>query len=194
MTALAFAVSDWGRMGLSMVFFWIAFVGIVILGVAALVGHGDHDVEHDHDVGHDHDTEHGTTGNLSFFSFRVLMMFIVGFGCFGFFGARGGYEVAGSCLVGVGGGLIFGLLTWTIMNYLYKHQGTSAVNTQRLIGCEGVVTIPISQVGVGEIVCRVDGSQVWLPAKTTGQAKLPVNTRVKITDSFGASVMVEPIA
>src|SRR2546425_392887 len=192
--------SDLARMSISMYFFWIAFLGIVVLGVSALFGHGDHDADHevdheiDHDADHDHGGGHGGSGNLSFFSFRVLMMFTVGFGCAGYFGARGDLGVTGSSLVGVGGGFVFGLLTWLLMNYLYKHQGSSAVNIHRLIGTEGLVTIPIDPDGTGEIACTVDGSQVWISARTRHPLKLPVNTRVKITSTLvGSTVLVAPV-
>ena len=195
--AVLVVASDWARMTLSMYFFWIAFLGICVLGISALLGHGDHDVDHDidhdHDMGHDHDSDHGGSGNLSFFSFRILMMFTVGFGCAGYFGARSGLDALGSSLVGIGGGFVFGFLTWLVMNYLYKHQGTSTVNTARLVGTEGVVITTVAPDGAGEIVCSVGGSQVWLSARTQNAMKLPVNTRVRIAASLGSAVLVEPV-
>ncbi|MDP3963117.1 MAG: NfeD family protein [bacterium] len=184
--------SPWSRMGLSMFFFWLTFVALAALSISLLLGH-DHDADHDmdHDADNDHDTDHDGSGNMSFISIRILLMFVAGFGAGGYFGARADYDVAGSSFFGVVGGLILAAIGYVFLNWLYRHQATSTVKTRDVIGSIAVVSIAIAPDGVGEIVCAVGDRQEWFSARTTQPTTIPIASRVRITAAMGSMLVVE---
>ena len=200
------ATSAWSRMGLSMMFFWITFAALAMLSISLFFG-GDHEVDHDADVGgdmdhdidgdgdaeHDTDSDHDGSGNMGFFSFRVLLMFVAGFGCGGFFAARANYALTGSSAFGVLGGFILAGIGYSFLNMLYRSQSSSVVRTRDVIGTNGVVITSILPGQIGRVSCWLGDKQEEFLARTTHSEPLPVAVSVKITDSIGSILIVEPI-
>lgn len=177
------------RTGLSMMFFCTACAGAVMLSLSLLFGHdheADHEVDHEHDTGHESDTE-----GLSIFSFKVIMMFLTGFGAGGFFGARAGFQALASSLWGLAAGVVMGGLGYTLMNYLYKHQGSSVVKTSSVVGSYGVVDTTITPGGIGQIRCTVDGCAEYFQARTRGGDIIHAAEKVKVIDAAGGVLVVE---
>lgn len=193
------ATSSWSRMGLSMMFFWITFAALAMLSISLFFGGGeeldhDADIDADHDLDHDADTDHdGGSGNMGFLSFRVLLMFVAGFGCGGFFAARANYALAGSSAFGVLGGFVLAAVGYSFLNLLYRSQSSSVVRTRDVIGTDGVVMTSILPGQIGRISCWVGDRQEEFSARTTYSETLPVAAQVKIVNSIGSILIVEPV-
>lgn len=180
-----------GQMGVSMWFFCIALAGAAFLSLSLIFGH-DHEVG-EHDLDHDHDHDHGGEGqgNLSIFSFKVMNMFVTGFGAGGFMAARVGYGVVGSSVAGILLGFFMGLLGYLLMNFLYHRQGNSVVKTSSLIGSDGLVTTTIAHLGVGEVRCAVDGHSEYFPARSRNSEEISLNSTVKVVGGDATLLLVE---
>lgn len=176
------------QMAHSMYFFWIALFGAAMLSIAVILGHGDHEVDHDTD--HDHGDGHGE--NMSFFSIKIFWMFLVGFGAGGYFSANAGSSMLVASLFGLLGGLVFGALGYIVMNYLYKHQGSSTVKTSGVVGSTAIVDTAITVGRIGEVRCTVDGRTEYFQAQSRIDTLIPVGSRVKVIDSTGSLLVVEP--
>ncbi len=167
-----------------MYFLWIALFGTAMLCVSFLFG-GDHDHDHDHDASHDGED------NMSIFSLKILWMFTVGFGAGGFFGDRGGLAVLSSSLCGIFAGVLMGGLGFFLMNYLYKHQGSSAIRTESAVGLYAVVDTAIEPGKLGEVHCTVDGRVAYFQARSESTKLIPASTRVRVTKTMGNMLVVE---
>lgn len=189
--------TSFSRFSLSFLFFMITFTALAMLSVSLVFG-GDHDVDHDldhdidHDVDHDtdHDADHGA-GHMGFLSFRVMMMFVAGFGAGGYFGARADYGVLGSSLFGIVGGLILGGFGYACLDFLYRHQGSSTVNVRNVIGQDGIVATSIVPNGTGEITCWINGKQEFFPARSRSDETISYATPITVRDVVGAVLIVE---
>jgi len=167
----------------SIYFVWIALFGTAMLCVSFLFG-GDHD--------HDHDADHDGEANMSLFSFKILWMFTVGFGAGGFFAARGGLAVVNASLCGIFTGIVMGSLGYFLMNYLYRHQGNSVVKTESAVGLYAIVDTAIAPGKIGEVHCTVDGRVTYFQARSSSAALIPESARVRITQTLGNMLLVEP--
>ncbi len=176
------------QMANSMNFMWIALFGTAMLCISLLLGD-----DHDHDADHDGDADHGHDGggNMNILSFKVLWMFIVGFGAGGFFAARAELSVLSSSLWGIFVGILMGGLGYLLMNYLWKHQGNSVIKTESVIGLDAVVDTTIIPNGVGEVRCSVNGRMEYFQARSRGDVLIPAATRVKIIEATGTTLVVE---
>ncbi len=177
----------------SMHFAWIALFGTAMLCLSLFFG-GDHDHEVDHgaDGGGEHDADHGGDGNMSILSFKVLWMFMVGFGAGGYFGAQAKATVLGASMSGLLAGLIMGALGYVAMNYLYRHQGNSVTKTSSVVGSTAVVDTAILPGQLGEVKCITDGRTEYFSAQSNVGTPIPVASRVKVVDSTGSVLVVEP--
>lgn len=175
----------------SMYFMWIAIFGTGMLALSMIFGGGDHEIDHDAD--HDHDADAGDGGNMSFLSLKVLWMFMVGFGAGGFFAARAGSNVLLSSIGGIFFGLLLAVLGYALMNYLYRHQGNSVVNTQSIVGTVGVVETPILPGKIGEVRCHVVDHSEYFQATARNNEAYPMSTRVRVLEANGSTIVVGPV-
>lgn len=173
----------------SMHFFWIALFGTLMLMLSFLFsGHDefDHDLDHDHDM--DHDGDH--SGNMSILSFKVLWMFIVGFGAGGYFAANAKCTVLVSSLWGLFAGVLMGAIGYALINFLYKRQGNSVVKTEFAVGQTAYVDTTIPSGGVGEVRCVVDGHSEYFRAITKASAPIPTGSAVLVVEATAGGVLV----
>lgn len=169
-------------------FVWIALFGTAMLGLSQMFG-GDHDHDSGHDVGVDHD--HDGDANMSVLSFKVLWMFTVGFGAGGFFAARTGLDVLISSIWGIAVGIVMASLGYFMMNYLYKHQGSSVIKVESAIGLLAVVDTAIAPGKFGEVHCTVGGRVEYFQACSTSGTLIPASTLVLVTKTIGNMLVVE---
>ncbi len=171
------------------VFLGIAAVGFLILVVSfafgELFGHGD--LFGGHDVGL-HGDVHG--GGVSFFSSRVLSVFVTAFGGFGAIGIHLGYGTGVSTGIGLAGGLVFGALIYLFASFLYSQQASSDVRVGDLVGSTAQVSVAIPKGGLGQIRCTLGESVLEKIARSQDGAEIPANTLVKIEAVIGETALV----
>lgn len=169
------------------VFLGIAAIGFVFLVVSFLFGdlfgHGDIG-------GHDfHGDLHGDHG-VSFFSTRVLSVFITAFGGFGAIATHLGYRIEVSTGIGLVGGAIFGTLIYLFASFLYSQQASSDIRVSELVGHTAQVSVAIPSNGVGQIRCSLGESIVEKIARAQDGDAIPAHTLVKIESIVGETVLV----
>jgi membrane protein implicated in regulation of membrane protease activity len=171
------------------VFLGIAAFGFLFLVVSFVFGeafgHGDvggHDASL-HDV-------HGDAHGMSFFSPRIVSVFITAFGGFGAIGVHLGYRIEVSTLMGLLGGVIFGGLIYLFASFLYSQQASSNIRVSELIGKTAQVSVAIPKDGLGQVRCSLGESVVEKIARTEDGGAIPVNTTVRIESIVGETVLV----
>lgn len=171
------------------IFLAIAAIGFLFLVLSfafgELFGHGDFG-GHDADV---HGDLHGDHG-VSFFSTRVLSVFITAFGGFGAIGVHLGYRIEIATGLGLVGGIVFGTLIYLFASFLYSQQASSDVRVGELVGRTAEVTVAIPPNGLGQIRCSLGESIVEKIARAHDGDAIPANTVVKIESIVGETVLV----
>lgn len=146
---------------------------------------------HDHDV--DHDVDHDGGGNtIPILSSKIIFIFLVGFGAFGFFGCRGRLSPLLASLCGIAGGVFFAALGSAFMRFLYKSQGNSIISSASLIGLRAIVETSIPPGGQGVVRVNLpDGRMDHFQARSTGDSTVWINRTVIIVESAGGVLTVE---
>ena len=167
------------------IFLGIAAIGFLFLLLSfvfgEIFGHGD--------VG-GHGDVHGDFHGVSFFSTRVLSVFVTAFGGFGAIGTHLGYRIEISTAIGLVGGLVFGGLIYLFANFLYSQQASSEIRVGELVGRTAQVTVAIPKDGLGQVRCSMGESVVERLARTEDGAAIPANTSVRIESIVGETVLV----
>jgi len=168
------------------------FLGIAAFGFFFLIfsliagdlfGHGD---VGGHDVG-----VHGEVhGGVSFFSSRVLSVFVTAFGGFGAIGIHLDYSVEVSTLFGVIGGFFFGGIIYLFASFLYGQQASSDIHTSDMVGQTAQVTVAIPKDGVGQVRMTMGESVVEKIARAQDGGEIPAGTLVKIEAIAGEDLIV----
>ena len=151
-----------------------------------LFGHGDLG-GHDADL---HGDVHGDTQGVSFFSTRVLSVFVTAFGGFGAIGIHLGYRIEISTAIGLVGGVIFGGIIYLFASFLYSQQASSDVRVGELVGRTAQVSVAIPKGGLGQVRCALGESMVEKIARAQDGGEIPANTSVKIEAIVGETVLV----
>lgn len=167
------------------VFLGLAAIGFLLLLISFIAGElfdladlfGGHDV----DLGH---------GGPSFFSSRIISVFITAFGGFGAIGIHLGYGVGVSTAMGVASGLVFGAILYLFVTVLHSQQATSEIRVADLVGRTAEVTVAIPKGGLGQIRCTLGESVVEKIARSKDGGEVPVNTLVKVEDVVGETLLV----
>jgi membrane protein implicated in regulation of membrane protease activity len=163
------------------IFVAIAAVGFLFLLISLFFGeifeHFDADFDH---------------GGPSFFSTRVISVFITAFGAFGAIAVRYGLSPLAASGVGFGSGLGFGTLVYLFARFLYGQQASSDVGTADLLGQSARVVVAIPPGGVGQIRCRVGEELVDKIARARDGASIAEHTAVRIEEILGEVVVVKP--
>jgi len=169
------------------IFLAIASIGFLFLVVSfvfgELFGHMDFG-------GHDADLHGDFHGGVSFFSTRVLSVFITAFGGFGAIAIHLGYGMGVSTGMGVAGGLAFGAIIYLFASFLYSQQASSEVRVEDLVGRTAQVSVAIPQGGLGQVRCTLGDSVVDKIARSQDGAAIPANALVKIEAIVGETCLV----
>ena len=169
------------------IFLALAAVGFLFLVVSfafgELFGHGDFG-------GHDADLHGDIHGGVSFFSTRVLSVFVTAFGGFGAIGVHLGYGTGLSTGIGLVGGLFFGAIIYLFASFLYSQQASSDVRVADLVGSTAQVSVAIPKGGLGQVRCTMGESVVEKIARSKDGAEIPANTSVEIEAVVGETAVV----
>jgi membrane protein implicated in regulation of membrane protease activity len=177
----------------TVVFLTIALIGFVFLLFTSLFG-GDHD--HDHDMDHDHDHDIGGAhefSTVSFFSPKILCIFLVAFGAAGTIASAYGLRPLWSTLIGFGSGLVIGFAALMGLRLLYSQQVNSLVTNEGIVGKVGRVITRIPQHGIGEITFVMSQQSITRLARSYSGAEIPVGRAVKILSASGDALEVESV-
>jgi hypothetical protein len=171
------------------------FLGIAAFGfffllasffLGDLFGHGDlggHDADFHGDV-------HGEIQGVSFFSTRVLSVFVTAFGGFGAIGIHLGYGIGASTAIGLVGGVIFGGIIYLFASFLFSQQASSDIRMGELAGRRAEVSVAIPKGGVGQVRCVLGESVVEKIARTQDGVEISAGTSVTIESVMGETVVV----
>jgi membrane protein implicated in regulation of membrane protease activity len=168
------------------------FLGIAALGFFFLIfsllagdlfGHGD--------VGGHDIAGHGELhGGVSFFSTRVLSVFVTAFGGFGAIGINLGYSIGVSTAFGLAGGVFFGGIIYLFASFLYRQQASSDIRTSELVGCTAQVTVGIPRGGVGQVRMTLGEAVIEKIARAEDGGEIPAGALVKIAAIGGEAILV----
>lgn len=168
------------------------FLGIAALGfffllfsllAGDLFGHGDLG-------GHDIASHGEIHGGVSFFSSRVLSVFVTAFGGFGAIGINLGYSIGLSTLLGLAGGAFFGGIIYLFASFLFRQQASSDVRTSDLVGGTAQVTVAIPKGGVGQVRMTLGESVVDKIARAQDGGEIPAGALVKVEALAGEAILV----
>jgi hypothetical protein len=166
------------------VFLAIASVGFLFLLVSLLFGglfehfEGGH---FDHDLGH---------GGPSFFSARILSVFVTAFGGFGAIGTHYGLSTLASSGIGFASGMFFASLIWAFAGFLHRQQASTELLTSDVVGLTARVIVTIPRNGVGQVRCRVGEEMVDKIARSKDGESIAENSVVHVEESLGEIVIV----
>jgi membrane protein implicated in regulation of membrane protease activity len=165
------------------VFLAIAAVGFVFLMVSLFFG----EVFEHFDTSLDHDLDHG---GPSFFSPRVMSVFVTAFGGVGAIASFYRLSPLPASLVGFGSGVVLSSIVLAFARFLYRQQASSEVRATDLLGQPGRVVIAIPAGGVGQVRCRIGEELVDKIARARDGALIPENSAVRIEEVLGETVVV----
>jgi membrane protein implicated in regulation of membrane protease activity len=171
------------------VFLAIASVGFLFLLISLLFGEVFEHIGLDHDHDMDHDGDHG---GPSFFSPRVMSVFITAFGGTGAVATFYGLGVFPSSAIGFGSGLCFGTLIYLFARFLHGQQASTQLQGSDMVGQSGRVVVPIPASGVGQVRCQIGEEMVDKVAKSHDGGPIAANVIVKVEQVLGEVVIVRP--
>lgn len=162
------------------VFLAIASVGFLFLLLSLLFGEI---FDHFGDVHFEH-------GGTSFFSARILSVFITAFGGFGAVATHYRLSPLPASGVGLGSGAFFAYLIYAFARFLYGQQASTDVRTSDLVGQSARVVVAIPVGGVGQVRCRIGEELVDKIARSQDGQSVAENAVVRIEDVLGETVVV----
>jgi membrane protein implicated in regulation of membrane protease activity len=167
-----------------LVFAAIGMVGFFFLIVSALFGgHADHEM--------DHSVDHGHEAGPSWFSTRVIAMFLTGFGATGAIARVYDLNYPLSTALGVTTGVLVGAAGFQLIHFFMRQQASSTVMEEEMVGRLATVTVPIPSSGLGQVVLEVKGRRIFPSARATSDAAIEEGAQVKVVRSSGSQVVVE---
>jgi len=179
-------MADWlAHVSQFTVFLSLSAVGFLLLVVALFFGEiFEHlDGSADHDFGH---------GGPSFFSVRILSVFITAFGGFGAVATFYGFGVLASSGVGFLSGATFASLIYAFALFLFRQQASTDIHPRDVVGQPARVVVPIPKDGVGQVRCQIGEQLMDKIARTRDGGPIAENAIVTVTDILGEAVIVEP--
>jgi membrane protein implicated in regulation of membrane protease activity len=166
------------------VFLGIAAVGFVFLLVSLVFGEV---FEHFGDGHFEHDLGHG---GPSFFSVRILSVFITAFGGFGAIATHYGLNPLASSGIGFLSGIVFASTIYAFAKFLYGQQASTEVRETDLAGQTARVVVAIPKDGVGQVRLRVGEELLDKVARSKDGGAISENTAVTIDAVLGEIVVV----
>jgi len=168
------------------VFLGIAGLGFLFLLVSLIFGEI---FEHFGDF--DHDIDHG--GGPTFFSPRVMSVFIAGFGAAGAIATAYGASTMLASGIGFASGIVLATLILMFAKFLFEQQATTSVGTTDVLGQTARVVVGIPKDGVGQVRCKVGEELVDRVARSKDGSPIAANTAVKVEEVLGEIVVVQKL-
>lgn len=172
------------------VFLAIASIGFLFLLLSLIFGElfdhfgGGFDHDADHDLGH---------GGPSFFSSRVLSVFVTAFGGVGAIGVNYGMSVLGASAAGFASGVFFGAIVFFFASFLYGQQASTRVQSGEMVGKSARVVVAIPAGGLGQVRCQLGEEMIDKVAKAKDGSAIAFNSVVKIEEEIGEIVLVRTL-
>jgi len=163
------------------IFLAISAIGFLFLLVSLILG----DLFSHFDI--HADTDHGP----SFFSPRVLAVFVTAFGGFGAVAVKYGLSILPASGVGFLSGVFFGWLMYLFASFLFGQQASTSVLGSDLLGASARVIVAIPPGGVGQIRCRIGEEMVDKVARTRDGQPVAENRQVHVEEVLGDVVIVK---
>jgi len=165
------------------VFLGIAAIGFIFLLISLIFGEFfDHFGDgHFDGLGH---------GGPSFFSARIVSVFITSFGGFGAVGIHYGLSILASSGVGFLSGIFFAGLIYMFARFLHGQQASTEVRSADLVGQPARVVVAIPAGGIGQVRCRVGEEVLDKIAQSREDGPIPENTLVRVEETLGDMVIV----
>jgi membrane protein implicated in regulation of membrane protease activity len=168
------------------VFLVITVAGVVFLLISLLFG----EISEHFDASLDHDLDHG---GPSFFSPRVISVFVTSFGAVGAIATNQGLSPLPASGMGFASGLVLSSIVLAFARFLYRQQATSEVLTTDLVGQTARVVITIPPGGVGQVRCRIGEELVDKIARTRDGGVVQENAAVRVDEVLGETVIVSKL-
>jgi len=168
------------------VFLAIAAIGFLFLLVSLVFGEV---FEHFGDGHFDHDFSHG---GPSFFSVRILSVFVTAFGGFGAIGIHYGLSTLASSGTGFLSGVFFASLIYAFARFLFGQQATTEVRSSDIVGRTAMVVVAIPARGLGRVRCQIGEELIDQTARTRDGAALAENSIVTVEEVLGEICIVRP--
>lgn len=147
-----------------------------------------------HDFGTDHDVGLHPDHTMGFSKFLNMGGILGAFSGFGFSAAftMAAFDTSYLQAAGYGviGGLVLGGLLGGFWHLLRRSEGSIGYNLVSLVGKEGRVQEKIYKDGIGQIVCSIQGRNVWYSARTETGEEVPVGQVVVIKSVAGSTLQV----
>ena len=125
----------------------------------------------------------------SVFSIRTIATFFLTFGIAGIIVISQGGGVWSQLAWGTGLGMVVTALYFLVMKFMYSMQGSSMSSANELIGKIGIVTIPTTDTGIGQVRVATTVGQTEYTCREKDGKKLKQNDQVVITGSLGAGTL-----
>lgn len=177
-----------------LIFFCIGGVGLVVLLLSLVFGDHDGAGSGLTEIGGDAAGGAGTEFHApSWFSVTAIAAGMTGFGASGFLTL-----IATSALlpaIGIGFAGMFGLwgITLLMSRYIARQQHNSIVYNNDYIGLQGVLSLPVSGNGIGQVdFADPNGMYTRLSAVSMDGQDLPIGTHVLIVDVTDHGAIVSP--
>jgi membrane protein implicated in regulation of membrane protease activity len=180
-------MADWyAHVSQFTVFLALSAAGFLFLLVALFFGEiFEHlDGSADHDWGH---------GGPSFFSVRIISVFITAFGGFGAVATHYEFGVLGASGIGFLSGATFAGLIYAFASFLYGQQASTDIHPRDIVGQTARVIVPIPHDGVGQVRCQIGEQLLDKIARTRDGVAIPENAAVTVIDVLGETVIVERV-
>lgn len=163
------------------IFLTIAAIGFLFLLFSLLFGDLGHDLHFDHGLEH---------GGVSFFSTRIISVFITAFGGFGAVATHYGLSTFAASGVGLVSGAFFASLIYAFARFLYGQQASSDIRAGDLLGQTARVVVAIPAGGVGQVRCHVGEQLVDKIARSDDGQAVSEHATVRVENILGETVVV----
>jgi len=167
------------------VFLAIAALGFVFLLISLIFGKIFEHFGGGLEDGFDH-------GGPSFFSSRILSVFITAFGGCGALAIHYGLSVIPASVVGFGSGFFFAGLIYFFARFLFGQQASTQLRSSDVVGQAARVVVAIPAKGLGQVRCQIGEEVIDKVARSHGEEAIAENTIVRIQEVLGEVVIVRP--
>jgi membrane protein implicated in regulation of membrane protease activity len=167
-----------------LLYFAIALLGALFLVLSAVLG----EVFDFFDGGADH-----MDGDLHPVSGKTVAVGMTAFGATGMITTYYGWGPLLSALTSALAALLLGAVAWWIIASLFRETASTDVSVSTMVGRRAQVIVSIPAGSVGEVLLATADSTRHMIARSRDGGAIPEGTSVRIVESLGSVVLVEPI-
>lgn len=127
------------------------------------------------------------------FSCRTILMFAAGFGAGGLIGSGIGLSEPLTLIPAFGFGVFAGVLSWLVLRFLYRDQGSTTIGPTDYVGLIGRITVPIPKGKLGQVILNVKMQKKQMPARSEDGGSIPSHTQVEVVLMEGGVLIVRAL-